>query len=137
MRPTLWIACGALLAGLAVAAGAFGAHGFKSRLKANTSLSSDEVTYRLDIFEKAARYHMYHAIGIVAVGLAARQRATACSNCSGTLFVVGIAVFSGCLYAMALGAPRDLGKVVPWGGGAFIAGWICLAVAALRSGSDS
>lgn len=142
MKPNSLISCGALLAGLSVAAGAFGAHGLKSQYKTELSQSADDpnrqhAEWRLAIFDTAARYHMYHAIAIIATGLVAARCRTPCSACAAVLFVAGIAVFSGCLYAMALGGPRELGRVVPFGGGAFIAGWICLAISALKSGRDS
>lgn len=134
MKPSTWIACGALLAGLSVAAGAFGAHWLTGKLRDNPSVAESEAARRLQVFETAARYQMYHAIGVVIVGLMASRSHTPCLTASGWLFVVGIAIFCGCLYAMGLGAPRTLGRIVPIGGASFIAGWICLVVSAVRSG---
>jgi uncharacterized membrane protein YgdD (TMEM256/DUF423 family) len=132
LKPTSWIACGAVLAGLAVAAGAFGAHGLTGKLKGDTSLSAEEVSRRLDIFETAARYHMYHALAILLAGLVASRHPSAWSTVAGGCFVLGVVIFSGCLYAMALGAPKFLGAVVPIGGLSFIVGWIGLAIAAVQ-----
>lgn len=133
MKPTSWIACGAVLAGLAVAAGAFGAHGLTGKLKSDTSLSADEAAHRLDIFETAARYQMYHALAVLFVGLVALRQASIWPTIAGVCFVLGIVIFSGCLYALALGGPKYLGAIVPIGGLSFIAGWICLAVAAVQA----
>lgn len=119
-----------------MAAGAFGAHGLTSQLRNDTQITRDEADRRLEIFDKAARYHMYHAIGVVLAGLVALRHPTGWLTVAGGLFIVGILVFSGCLYAMALGGPRRLGAVVPIGGVSFILGWVCLAVAAWRATND-
>jgi uncharacterized membrane protein YgdD (TMEM256/DUF423 family) len=132
LKPNNWITCGAFLAGLAVAAGAFGAHWLTAKLKEDTSLSLELAERRLQIFDTAARYHMYHALAMVAVGLVHR-RSSPCQTVAGCLFLAGIVLFSGALYWMALSGPRKLGMVVPFGGAAFIAGWICLAVSAWRA----
>lgn len=133
MKPNTWIACGALLAGLSVAAGAFGAHWLTAKLTEDTSLSPEAADRRLQIFDTAARYHMYHALAMVVVGLVRRWSSSPCQTVAGCLFLGGIVLFSGCLYWMALGGPRKLGMVVPFGGAGFIAGWICLAVSAWRA----
>ena len=112
------IALGAINAALAVAAGAFGAHGLRDRLEPRA----------LDIFETAARYQMYHALAMVLAGvIAARGASTA-----GWLFQVGIVIFSGSLYALALTDVKVLGAITPLGGVAFLAGWLWLAYAAWR-----
>ncbi|HET6883640.1 MAG TPA: DUF423 domain-containing protein [Pirellulales bacterium] len=136
MKPSFWIALGALLAGLSVAAGAVGAHGLKTRLQSDTGMSPSEVAWRLEVFEKAVRYQMYHAIALVLLGLIVARKATPCLTIAGASFVVGIALFSGCLYAVALGGPRKLVHVVPFGGVSYLVGWISLAVAAWRVGHD-
>lgn len=133
MKPTTWIACGALLAGLAVGAGAFGAHGLTGKLRSNTSLSADEASHRLDIFETAARYQMYHALAVLLMGLVAVRHPSIWLTVAGVCFVLGVLIFSGCLYAMALGAPRFLGAIVPIGGGGVILGWISFAIGALQA----
>jgi uncharacterized membrane protein YgdD (TMEM256/DUF423 family) len=114
------IAAGAINGALAVAAGAFGAHGLRSRLEPRA----------LEIFETAARYHMYHALAMILAALIAIQAPGA--RTAGWLFQAGIAIFSGSLYALALTDVKVLGAITPIGGLAFLAGWIWLAVSALR-----
>jgi uncharacterized membrane protein YgdD (TMEM256/DUF423 family) len=109
------VAAGAINAALAVAAGAFAAHGLKDRLEKPA----------LDIFETAARYHMYHALAMVLAGLLLARSA-------GWTFQVGIALFSGSLYALALTDVKVLGAVTPLGGLAFLVGWLWLAATVLR-----
>jgi uncharacterized membrane protein YgdD (TMEM256/DUF423 family) len=116
-----FLALGAISAAISVAAGAFGAHALKARLSPDL----------LAIFETGARYEMYHALGLVAAAWAA-ARAPAAAAWAGWLFVAGTVLFSGSLYALALTGIRGLGAVTPLGGVAFIAGWIALAIAALR-----
>ena len=113
----VFCALGALSAGLAVAAGAFGAHGLKARV-------SPEM---LAVFETAARYQMYHALGLLAAAWAASRWPAAGVGGAGWLFVAGTVLFSGSLYLLALGAPRWLGAVTPIGGLCFIVGWALLA----------
>jgi uncharacterized membrane protein YgdD (TMEM256/DUF423 family) len=116
-----FIVLGALLAFVAVAAGAFGAHALSTRLAPD----------RLAIYETAARYQMYHALAIVAVGLAAMHWSSSLLSAAGWAFGAGVLIFCGTLYALAFDAPRWLGAVTPLGGLAFLAGWALLAVAAL------
>lgn len=110
---------GCVLAGLAVALGAFGAHGLRARVTPDL----------LVVFETGARYHMYHALAIVAVGLALDRWPAAGVSAAGWLFLAGIVLFSGSLYAMTLTGARWLGAVTPLGGLAFLAGWVLLAIA--------
>lgn len=117
-----WMAAGAINAALAVIAGAFGAHGLKSRLPADL----------LAIFETGARYHMYHALGLCAVA-AAVHAGVAGASAAGWAMLGGIVVFSGSLYVLALSGVRWLGAITPLGGLAFIAGWAILAVCVLRA----
>lgn len=117
-----WFALGAVLAALAVAAGAFGAHGLESRLSAD----------HLNTYQTAARYHMYHALALPAVGYAAQRWGGPFVTASGWLFVAGIVLFSGALYALALSGMKWLGAVAPLGGVCLLAGWACLAWAASR-----
>jgi uncharacterized membrane protein YgdD (TMEM256/DUF423 family) len=107
---------GALSAGLAVAAGAFGAHGLRARV-------SPEM---LAVFETGARYQMYHALALLAVAWAVGRWPGAGVESAGWLFVAGTLLFSGSLYLLALGAPRWLGAVTPLGGLCFLAGWAVL-----------
>ncbi len=113
------VAIGAVNAALAVAAGAFGAHGLRERLDARS----------LEIFETGARYHMYHALAIVLCGVLATRGATT----AGWLFQAGIVVFSGSLYALSLSGVRVLGAITPLGGLAFMVGWAYLAWSAWRA----
>lgn len=107
------VATGALLAGLAVTFGAFGGHALKA------SLSVDALGW----WQTAVDYQMWHALAVVGLGLSGIAR----FRLPGWLFVGGTIIFSGTLYAMALGAPSWLGAVTPLGGLAMIGGWIVLA----------
>ncbi|MEZ4660761.1 MAG: DUF423 domain-containing protein [Caldilineaceae bacterium] len=113
----------ALLGGLAVALGAFGAHALAGRVEARL----------LEVFETGVRYHFYHALalGLVVVALN-RWPNSGLIPTAGWLFVAGIAIFSGSLYLMTFTGARWLGAITPIGGVAFIAGWLCLALAAWR-----
>jgi uncharacterized membrane protein YgdD (TMEM256/DUF423 family) len=115
---------GALSALLAVAAGAFGAHALRNRLVPDT----------LTAFEIGARYHMYHALALLAAGWAVARWPGGAATAAGWLFVVGTVIFSGSLYALSLTGQRWLGAITPIGGLAFILGWAALAWAALRAG---
>ncbi|HEY6101062.1 MAG TPA: DUF423 domain-containing protein [Anaeromyxobacter sp.] len=117
-----FLALGAISAAISVAAGAFGAHALKARLSPDL----------LAVFETGARYQMYHAIGIALAAWAAARFPGAAPAWAGWLFLAGTVLFSGSLYALALTGIRGLGAVTPFGGLAFIAGWIALALAALR-----
>jgi len=108
---------GALFAGLAVAAGAFGAHFLKGFLD----------TRMLAAFETAARYQMYHALGLCIVSWAIERYPYQRFAMVGWLFTAGILLFSGSLYGLSLAGWRWLGPVTPLGGAAFIAGWALFA----------
>jgi uncharacterized membrane protein YgdD (TMEM256/DUF423 family) len=117
-----WTAIGAVFLALAVAMGAFGAHALKARLDAYSTL----------VYEKAVFYHFVHAIGILLIALLARtgvvNAATAART--GWLMAIGIVLFSGSLYALAISGVRTIGAVTPFGGVAFILGWLTLAFSA-------
>ena len=115
-------ALGAMSAFVAVAAGAFGAHGLKARLAPDL----------LAVFEVAVRYQMYHALALIACAWAIGKWPGTLVSSAGWLFVAGTIVFSGSLYALSLTGVRWLGALTPIGGLAFVAGWLCLAVAAMR-----
>jgi uncharacterized membrane protein YgdD (TMEM256/DUF423 family) len=106
---------GAVLALVAVALGAFGAHGLRSRVT-----PSD-----LDVFETAARYQMYHSLALFAVAWATTRWPGA--QAAGWFFLAGIIVFCGSLYVLALTGQRWLGAVTPLGGLGFLIGWALLA----------
>jgi uncharacterized membrane protein YgdD (TMEM256/DUF423 family) len=116
----LFLILGALSGFLSVAAGAFGAHALRDRLADNY----------LAVFETAARYQMYHALALLAVGLLMYRWPGPSLQWAGWLFVAGTVLFSGSLYTLALTGTRWLGAITPLGGVAFLAGWICLAVSA-------
>ena len=110
----------AVLGGVGVALGAFGAHGLRGRL-------SPEM---LTVFETGVRYHMYHALALLFVALVLPRLDGRAVVIAGWSFVAGIVLFSGSLYALALSGVTTLGAVTPLGGVAFLVGWIALAVAA-------
>ncbi len=118
-----WSMLAAALSGAtAVALGAFGAHALRSGL--------DERS--LAIWHTAAEYQFWHALALLAIGLLARDRATVALHWSAVAFVVGSVLFCASLYALALGAPSWFGVITPLGGGAFIVGWLALALYAWR-----
>jgi uncharacterized membrane protein YgdD (TMEM256/DUF423 family) len=119
----LLFAAGALSAAIAVATGAFAAHGLKARLAPEA----------LAVFETGARYQMYAAFGLLAAAWAATRWSGTAVAWGGWLLLAGTVLFSGSLYALSLTGLRWLGAVTPLGGVAFIAGWMLLAVAALRA----
>jgi uncharacterized membrane protein YgdD (TMEM256/DUF423 family) len=115
-----WTAAAALLLALAVMIGAFGAHGLRGRL--------DE--YSMGIYERAVFYHFVHALGLLIVSMLPRQPALVWVS---WLLLAGIVLFSGSLYVLAISGVRGLGAVTPFGGISFIAAWLVLAFAMLRS----
>jgi uncharacterized membrane protein YgdD (TMEM256/DUF423 family) len=115
-------ALGAASALISVGAGAFGAHSLRARL-------SPEL---LAVFETAARYQMYHALGLFVAAWAVTRWPGPWAVRAGWLFVAGTLLFSGSLYALALSGVCWLGAVTPFGGMAFLAGWTCLVLAARR-----
>jgi len=122
-----WLLIAALLGGLAVACGAFGAHALKARFAADDPMLAN--------WETAARYQMYHALALLAVGLLAARSPSRFLNLAGFSMTLGTLIFSGCLYALVLTGERRLGAVVPVGGILLIVGWVFLAFAAFRSAS--
>lgn len=120
----LFLAAGGLAALVAVALGAFGAHALKARL-------SSEM---LAVWHTAVEYHLFHALGLLAVGLVAfRLTESTLLKWSGWLMLAGIVLFSGSLYALALTGVRWLGAVTPAGGTAFLAAWALFVIAILRA----
>ena len=118
----LFFALGALSGGVAVALGAFGAHALKSHLSPES----------LATYETGVRYQIYHALALLAAAYAgARWPASSWPGVAGWAFVIGTLLFSGSLYALVLTGKRWWGAITPFGGLAFIAGWVCLALAAL------
>ena len=118
----VWLFVGAVNGFLAVAAGAFGAHGLEGRVDARA----------LQIFDTGAHYHLVHALATVAAALAARGGATGRAHIAAALFTAGTVLFSGSLYFLALADSNLLVLVTPLGGLSFLAGWAMLALAALK-----
>jgi uncharacterized membrane protein YgdD (TMEM256/DUF423 family) len=117
-----------LLAALAgftgVALGAFAAHGLKGQLSAEY----------LAVFQTGVHYQLVHALALFGVALLAERLPERLLTAAGSLFAVGILLFSGSLYALTLSGLGKLGMITPLGGLSFLAGWLCLGLAALRSG---
>jgi len=116
---------GAAFGMLAVIAGAFGAHGLEDRLSPK----------RLETWELASRYQMYHALALLVIGavmvrLPLAARSSAAWRIAIWLFVIGIVVFCGSLYALALSGHTWLGAITPIGGVGFIGGWVCVLLGA-------
>ena len=112
---------GAVAAFLAVAIGAFGAHGLRGRL-------SPEM---IAVFQTGVQYHMYHALALILVsGIMGRMSGWLIQS-AGWCFAAGIVLFSGSLYALAITGATILGAITPIGGLFFLAGWACLAFAAI------
>ena len=118
----LFIIMGALSGAIGVAAGAFGAHALRARVEPRM----------LEVFETGARYQMYHALAMLAAAWMVSRFPGALMNASGWLFMAGTVLFSGSLYAMALTGVRALGAITPLGGVCFLAGWACIALAAMK-----
>ena len=113
-----WSAAGAWLTALAVILGAFGAHGLRGKL--------DE--YSMGVYEKAVFYHFIHGLGILIVSILPKT-GTLSESAAGwvcLLLALGMAVFSGSLYALAISGNRILGAITPVGGVSMIAGWLLL-----------
>jgi uncharacterized membrane protein YgdD (TMEM256/DUF423 family) len=111
---------GSLLMALAVAFGAFGAHVVEDMLTPD----------RFEIYQTAVQYHFYHALGLLLIGAVSFHLSDSRSlSWSGILILTGIIIFSGSLYLLTLTDTSWLGMITPFGGFAFIGGWILLAVA--------
>jgi uncharacterized membrane protein YgdD (TMEM256/DUF423 family) len=121
MKPHAWIITGAVLGALTVALGAFGAHALKDRL----------APADLELWKTAVQYQGMHAMALVFFGLAQQARPRRCL--AGWSFLLGTVVFSGTVYALALGGPRWLGAITPFGGMLLIVGWIAFAASAARA----
>ena len=122
MTPRFALVTAALMMALAVALGAFGAHALRARIAPEL----------VAVWQTGVTYHAWHAIALLVVGVL-RMHATdrRAWRIAGALFVAGVVLFSGSLYALALGAPAWFGLVTPFGGVAFIGGWLCVSLGAL------
>lgn len=120
----LFLSIGAALAASAVIMGAFGAHVLRPRLSAQM----------FEVYRTAVEYHFWHALGLLAIGLACLQLPNSgWLRTAGWLLTAGVVLFSGSLYALALSGVRLLGAITPFGGVMFILGWIALLIAVLRA----
>ncbi|MBD1931154.1 MULTISPECIES: DUF423 domain-containing protein [Cyanophyceae] len=119
----IFLSIAAILGATSVAFGAFAAHALREKLTERAT----------EIFETGARYQMYHALALLLVALLLSRAEAAQSSlvAAGYAFIVGVALFSGSLYALSLTGVKWLGAITPLGGVAFIVGWGCLFVAAL------
>ena len=124
----IFLIIGTLLAGMAVALGAFGAHGLQKIVDDKT----------VEVYKTGVQYQMYHALALLLVGILASKMETSLLNYAGFLFIAGIVFFSGSLYliasfkAMNKLVPATIGILTPTGGMFFIAGWILLLFALLK-----
>jgi uncharacterized membrane protein YgdD (TMEM256/DUF423 family) len=123
MSGNTWIAVGAVLASIAVAAGAIGSHVLKDKLEPAA----------LETFETAVRYQMYHALALIVVGLLVFRGANGLLTAAGILFFLGTLLFSGGIYAWLATAQKPFVMVVPLGGSAWILAWLLLAAGAIAS----
>lgn len=128
-----WIAIGAVIGAVGVSFGAFGAHGLPGFLQRH-GYAGDDLARRLDIFETAIRYQMYHAAALVLTGLALDRRPTAAWRFAAWAFLAGVLLFSGLLKVLTVASPswNWLGAIVPIGGVLMIVGWVALAIGALQ-----
>lgn len=119
-----WIIAGALSMALAVVLGAFGAHALKNSLADNMQM----------VYHTASQYHVYHSLGLILLGIVAGPlNSHRLVEWSGYLMLIGILLFSGSLYLLAVSGVRWLGAITPFGGMAFIISWTLLAIAVWRS----
>lgn len=119
----MWIVIATINLALAVGLGAFGAHGLKNRV------SADQLAW----WHTATEYFFYHALGLLAIGILMKVVPSLSLKLPAGLLQLGIIIFCGSLYLMALGAPRWFGAITPLGGLAMIAGWLGLAVMVFRA----
>jgi uncharacterized membrane protein YgdD (TMEM256/DUF423 family) len=117
-----FVSFAALSGFLSVSLGAFAAHGLKHHITPKALLT----------WQTGVQYQMYHALALLAVGLLYQTQASKVLKLSGLAFILGSFLFSGSLYAIALGAPKTLGVITPLGGLSFLAGWAALVIHALR-----
>ena len=126
MRPAYLVVLGSVLAGAAVGLGAIGAHALKGQL----------TTQQLETFHTAVQYQMYHALGLVLVGVLGFRRRSRWLDLGGWLMLVGILLFSGFLYAWVATGNRMFVHPVPVGGVAFIVAWLAVARGATSLGQN-
>ena len=145
MSAKFWLTSGAILAGVGVALGAFGAHGLDRLLK-NVYPPEDVRTIAgltvpatwkyLQDFKTGAEYQLTHSLALLVVGLLARDGSRRSLTIAGWSFLLGIVLFSGSLYVLAMTGVKDLGAITPLGGVLFLVGWSSLAIAASSQQRD-
>lgn len=123
MTPRMMMVLAAALSAAGVALGAFGAHALKAR-------ATEEM---LTVWQTAVQYHLLHALALFGIGLLARQPAEISVSIPAALMLAGVLLFSGSLYVLVLSGTRAFGMITPFGGVAFIAGWLWLAFAVWRA----
>jgi len=122
-----FLAAGALLGALAVALGAFGAHGLKKIVPEET----------VQTFQTGVQYQMYHSLALLLTGLLYEKYSNRLARIAGILFITGVILFSGSLYLLAAFKATEtvgfekFGLITPFGGLAFIAGWVCLLLSVI------
>jgi uncharacterized membrane protein YgdD (TMEM256/DUF423 family) len=120
----LFVVLGSLNAFLAVALGAFGAHGLKAQLNPDLVV----------IYHTGVQYHIFHALGLILIGiLAFSLPPSPYLKAAGWLMLMGIILFSGSLYVLSITGIRILGAITPFGGASFLLAWILLAAAAWKA----
>jgi uncharacterized membrane protein YgdD (TMEM256/DUF423 family) len=119
MKQRETIICAAIMGGLAVVIGAFGAHALRDMLNAS---------HRLEVYQTAVQYHFYHTLALLAAGILMRQFNSKKLSYAAIFFLTGIIFFSGSLYVLCLTGITMLGAVTPIGGVLFILGWLFLGL---------
>lgn len=126
MAGRYWMVCGAVLAAVGVGLGAIGAHVLKEKLSAD----------QLVTYETGVRYHLFHALALIVIGLIIERHTSSLLTASAVLMLVGIVLFSGGIYAWLATAIKPFVHIVPIGGLALIVGWLLLAVGLLVAGKN-
>jgi len=145
--PRQWVMTGAVLAALAVVFGAFGAHGLEDHLESVYGDAEKQIvglkvpaTYKyLRDFNTGAEYHMYHALGLLGLGIAASRQETVgkSHHIAAWSFLIGTVLFSGSLYVLVLTGQTWLGAITPFGGTLMIIGWVAFATGMKSSLPDA
>jgi uncharacterized membrane protein YgdD (TMEM256/DUF423 family) len=126
-RTRPWLVVAGVSGALAIALGAFGAHGLESSLAEATDGAK-----RLGWWQTAAHYHLIHSLALVGVAWLRDDGPRRAVTVAGVAFALGVLLFSGSLYLMTVTNVRALGMVTPFGGTAFIVGWIAMAWAGFK-----
>lgn len=122
MSGRVFILIGSLAASISVLAGAFGAHSL-----------AEVLDTRAGVYDTAARYHMYHSLAIILVGLLYRRHRGRMLWIAGWLFVAGVLLFSGSLYILAISGVTSWGAIAPVGGAMFVLAWVMVGVSVWRA----